>query len=473
MGSAWRLHELGYKSWTLVEGTDDTGGLAKSVVDPNGFTWDHGVHVLFSHFAYFDSMMDMVLKKDQWYGHQRKSPAWMRGRFVGYPVQNNIWQLPDDDLMECLEGLTQVAADNAAGKVSKPKNFQEWIEAGFGKGVAKHFMEPYNFKVWAHQPHEMNTQWVGERVATIDLNRILQNLVYKREDVSWGPNNMFRYPKHGSGHIWDEMWKKLPQDHLFKGKWVNKVQLEEKLLTFEDGTTLPFDSLVSTMPVDKFMALTEVPKLQTWAADPKRWLHQTVHLVGVGMEGQVPSHLNDTHWVYFPEEEFVFYRLTILSNFSPYMVAKPGQQYSIVVEISESAQRPVKVKGLVERVIQDLIKSKFVNKDAKFATKWHERFEYGYPVPYVDRDLHMHEADDALRPYGVWSRGRFGSWKYEVANQDHSFMLGRQAVDNIISGSFETTFRTPDVVNAALHQWPDDVVRPPSRESPPYTAPFR
>jgi len=101
---------IGYKNWTLVEGTKKTGGLAKSVVDENGFTWDHGVHVLFSHFNYFDSMMDMVLPKGEWYQHTRKSPAWMRGRFVGYPVQNNIWKLPKEDLMECLVGLTELHA---------------------------------------------------------------------------------------------------------------------------------------------------------------------------------------------------------------------------------------------------------------------------------------------------------------------------------------------------------------------------
>ncbi len=50
----------------------------------------------------------------------------------------------------------------------------------------------------------------------------------------------------------------------------------------------------------------------------------------------------------------------------------------------------------------------------------------------------MHWAPQALpwlRADGIWSRGRFGSYKYEVANQDHSLMLGVEAADNVLFGT--------------------------------------
>ena len=40
-----------------------------------------------------------------------------------------------------------------------------------------------------------------------------------------------------------------------------------------------------------------------------------------------------------------------------------------------------------------------------------------------------------LRQWGIWSRGRFGSYKYEVGNQDHSLMLGVECADNVLFGS--------------------------------------
>ena len=45
------------------------------------------------------------------------------------------------------------------------------------------------------------------------------------------------------------------------------------------------------------------------------------------------------------------------------------------------------------------------------------------------------EALPWLREQKIWSRGRFGSYKYEVGNQDHSLMLGVECADNVMFGT--------------------------------------
>jgi hypothetical protein len=52
--------------------------------------------------------------------------------------------------------------------------------------------------------------------------------------------------------------------------------------------------------------------------------------------------------------------------------------------------------------------------------------------------------------FGIWSRGRFGSYKYEVGNQDHSCMLGVEAVDNMLFGAKEFTLLHPSLVMRVL-----------------------
>ena len=70
LGAAWRLNEAGYSNWALYESAGHAGGLATSIVDDQGFTWDLGGHVLFSHYAYFDDVMNRALG-DAWIEHAR------------------------------------------------------------------------------------------------------------------------------------------------------------------------------------------------------------------------------------------------------------------------------------------------------------------------------------------------------------------------------------------------------------------
>ena len=51
LGAAHRLTELGHDDWDIFEGSDHVGGLASSVTDDHGFIWDHGGHVMFSHYT--------------------------------------------------------------------------------------------------------------------------------------------------------------------------------------------------------------------------------------------------------------------------------------------------------------------------------------------------------------------------------------------------------------------------------------
>ena len=83
---------------------------------------------------------------------------------------------------------------------------------------------------------------------------------------------------------------------------------------------------------------------------------------------------------------------------------------------------------------------------------YHRRLERGYPTPSLGRDAALARALPFLRDHSVWSRGRFGSWKYEVGNQDHSVALGAEAVDAILYGAPELTLTQPDLVNRSRNE---------------------
>jgi hypothetical protein len=64
LGAAHRCLELGIDDWLVVDQASTAGGLAGSVLDEHGFTWDMGGHVQFSHYQSFDDYMVRALGSD-------------------------------------------------------------------------------------------------------------------------------------------------------------------------------------------------------------------------------------------------------------------------------------------------------------------------------------------------------------------------------------------------------------------------
>jgi protoporphyrinogen oxidase len=451
LSAAWRLQEHGHKDWLLLESSDRPGGLSMSVRDDAGFTWDLGGHVLFSHWKYFDRLLEQALG-DHWVEHQREAWVWMRERWIPYPFQNNIWRLPEDDLVQCLTGLVDAHRNEDNG--TPPMDFADWLVRSFGKGLCETFMYPYNTKVWAYPPARLGTGWMGERVATVDLGRILTNLVKRRDDVSWGPNATFRFPlRGGTGAIWTSIASQLPYERLSLCTRVCSIDTAAKRLLCEDGSTIAYDRLISTIPLDQLLrTLTDCRDLTQQA---QHFVHSSSHIVGIGFEGKPPADLATKCWMYFPERDTPFYRVTAFSNYSPFNVPNPGRQWSLMAEVSESPFKPVNNATVVDDVLAGFRKVGFIDDRTRIATRFHRRLERGYPTPWLGRDDVLATVLPALEAKGILSRGRFGAWRYEVSNQDHSCLQGVEAVDHLLLQAQEQTvtgvmgIEPPDLSNRA------------------------
>jgi len=442
LGAAYRLQELGHENFLVLEQFNKPGGLAQSMVDEHGFLWDMGGHVIFSHYEYFDLLLDDLLGKN-WCQHIRESWVWMRDRFIAYPLQQNIWRLPQTDLVKCLDGLVDIYQNPIT---AKPTTFKEWILQKFGPGIADVFMFPYNYKVWGYHTDKMDCQWMGERVAVVNLKKVLSNLVNQKDDVSWGPNATFRYPLHGAtGSIWEALYKRLPQNKIKLNTTVTSIDPRAKQIYLKSGEVITYDRLLSTMPLDcLLMMLKDQEPLK---AKAKGFVHSSTHVVGIGLDGNPPSTLKTKCWLYFPEQNCPFYRVTVFSNYSPNNVPHPGKEWSLMCEITESPDKPLRQETLIAETIQGLKNTQLISETDKIISTFHHRLEYGYPTPFIGRDTLLNDVQKSLMELHIWSRGRFGGWKYEVANQDHSLMQGVEAIDNIMLGTEETTYKYPDVVN--------------------------
>jgi hypothetical protein len=61
LGAAKRLNQLNSRSWLCVDSFDVPGGLASTDETPEGFLFDVGGHVIFSHYKYFDECLEEAL----------------------------------------------------------------------------------------------------------------------------------------------------------------------------------------------------------------------------------------------------------------------------------------------------------------------------------------------------------------------------------------------------------------------------
>ena len=128
---------------------------------------------------------------------------------------------------------------------------------------------------------------------------------------------------------------------------------------------------------------------------------------------------------------------------------KAGPYWSIILEVAESKHKPILDRSkIIQDSIQGLINTTILAAHDEIVMLFHKHCDHGYPTPNLERDEVLDDVLPALKEKGIYSRGRFGSWKYEVANQDHSFMLGVEAVDHICFGSVELSLNYPDLVNS-------------------------
>jgi protoporphyrinogen oxidase len=453
LGAGYRLKELGYTNFTIYDRQPQIGGLASSFTDSAGFTWDIGGHVMFSHYKYYDRVFEELMG-DDFQMNNRESWVRMMETWVPYPFQNNVRYLPKQAAFECLSGLVkaQMEADHRS-----TRNFGEFIDAVFGDGIARHFMRPYNFKVWAHPPEMLNKEWIGERVAMLDIHRAIKNVVLGEDDFGWGPNNQFKFPLFGGTGEFYRRFAKPLAGHIELNKGVDFINLRRKEVRFSDGQVLPYDTLISTIPLDKLcndMLNGEVPRPIKQSA--ARLRHSGGYMVGVGIRQPCPS---TKSWMYFPEDNCPFYRVTYLSNYSPHMTPDNNRYYSLLAETSYSEFKPVDGSRIVEDTIAGMVRAGLISEEDRndIVDTWVFDAKYSYPTPSVERDGILKEVIPCLEGHDIYSRGRFGMWKYEVSNTDHSLMQGVELVNRLLLGEPESTIgmkyaNTADGRNAAVHE---------------------
>ena len=403
----------------LIEKEDRVGGLARSI-EKDGFIFDFAGHIFFTKDRYANTLVKKLLGKNI---HFQNRNAWVfsKDTFTRYPFQANTFGLPREVVMECMLGVIEASKNGESGK--PPKHFKEWIIKTFGAGIAEHFMFPYNKKVWATPLEKMTYEWIANRVMTPKIKEVLEGALESRP-VTFGPNSRFAYPLYGGCQaLADSFLPCLKHTDLLLNSKVVNVDTERRMITLKNGKEFEYKTMISTLPLPEIIKLCKkIPKEVRKAA--RELMFTSVYCLNIGIDH---PKITDKSWIYYPEEDVTFQRLFIQSNASPNVV--PHGKSSVAAEISYSKFKPISKEGLIERVINDLLKTRFIeNKNQVILTDLLD-LKYGYIVFEKNRQKKVNKIKNFLREKGIHVAGRFGEWEYY--NMDHAILSGKKAAEEI------------------------------------------
>jgi protoporphyrinogen oxidase len=188
------------------------------------------------------------------------------------------------------------------------------VDGGFfGDAIAEQLM-PYARKFWTVEPSTMDFDWIGRRVPTPDVDRILIGAL--TDDVAQvGATAYFWYPWRGGIELLAvALAERIGPIEL--GCEVDSIDLERRVVELRGGDAIAFDELIFTLPLASLPRfIGDLPPQIASACARLRF--QGILNVNIGIDRLA---LSSYQWVYFYEDEFPFHRVSFPANFSPHNV---------------------------------------------------------------------------------------------------------------------------------------------------------
>jgi len=411
LSAAWHLQKKGLNC-LVFEKEREVGGLCRSK-EIDGFTFDYDGHLLhFKHIQAFNLVRELL--KDNLARHQRNAWVYAHKCYIPYPFQANLHGLPSAVVKECLLGLMSASHN---GKLEKSKNFLEWMNCAFGKGIARHFMIPYNSKFWTLPPQEMNCEWLDGFVPVPSFSQIIEGTIGESHQ-KLGYNVNFWYPKKG-GIQQLSLAFAARLKNIFTNSAVTEIDLIKKEITVASRERIKYDYLIYTLPLPEITHLMKgIPEKIRVLSNKLRW--NSILNVNLGIEIK-DTHLR--HWVYFPQKSVCFFRVGFYHNFSK--DATPTDANALYVEVSYSKNKPIDKNNIVHRVKDDLKKVGILQGLDSVRTVDINDIKYGYPI----YDGHYNSVRYSIIKYlsrqGIIPCGRYGSWRY--FSMENAILDGKRA----------------------------------------------
>lgn len=388
------------KDYAIYEKESVPGGLCRSRKQ-DGFTFDIAGHLL--HFRNEENLYFVKrLLGDNCEAVERNSWVRVKNRFLPYPFQCHLYGLNKTLVRECLLGFKKAKEKPCVRGASE--NFEKWIYATFGRGIARHFMIPYNRKFWRLPLNSLEATWAKKWIPVPTMKEVEEGAlgISKKK---FGYNATFWYPRQGGIQALVDSLKSRVAP-VETGHEVAKINTRDRTIIFKNGREVHYEKIVSTLPLLELgRMIAPLPNGVKKAFSKLRYI--SVYNVNLGVKKPLDS---DKHWIYFPDRTPLFYRMGLASNFSNRLA--PLNASALYFEFSYSPSRPFCKKNIIEKIRRSCSTLGFYFEKNDIATVQVNDIKVGYCLYTKERSLALDVIIEYLKTEGILSCGRYGLWQY-------------------------------------------------------------
>ena len=401
----------------VLEASDDVGGAARSYLR-QGFTFDCTGHWLHLKDAAMRSWVEQLMP-GALVSMARRAAVHSHGVTTPYPFQAHTYGLPPEVVAECVLGFF---AARAVVQPPPPRSFEDYILQCMGAGIAKHFMIPYNTKLWTVPPADMAHAWCGRFVPVPTAEEVVYGALRPQgAGHALGYNAHFLYPREGGiGALAHALHRAVKAPVQLNSPAV-RVDWQGRRVQLPDGSLRPYSVLVSTVPLVVLIQnlMQSVPERVADAARLLRATTVTYWNVGVAR----PNTPTDPHWIYYPDPAIPFYRAGSASAVLPSM-APPGQA-SFYVEASHPRGTPCPVS---DAAVAASMRTVGLLKPEEEPVFWERcSVDCGYTIMDHAYGPARQAILDWLTTVGIVPAGRYGAWMYD--SMEGSLQQGQAAAE--------------------------------------------
>jgi protoporphyrinogen oxidase len=373
--------------YIILEKDNLPGGYCKTT-KRNGYVWDYSGH--FFHFKdkKFKDIICNDISEDALKTVNKSTRIIYKQKYIDYPFQKNIHQLSKSEMIDCIYDLFNTQGNSYS-------NFLEMLYCKFGKSIAEKFLKPYNEKLYACDLNQLDKDAMGRFFPYAEKEEIIKN--FKSTNNS-SYNESFVYPKNGAIEYINAILNKIDTAKIKYNHNVVRIDLDEHKVHLDNGTTIEYDRLISTMP---FPELLEKSNVQ-FDKDIYTW--NKVLVFNLGFDKKGPN--KKDHWLYFPEKKYSFYRVGFYDNILN------QERMSLYVEIGFNKSEIIDPDKWLDRVIHDLRHAGIMSEDQELVDYETIIMDPAYVHINSESIKDVVNKKDYLKSKDVYSIGRYGSWTY-------------------------------------------------------------